>query len=69
MKINNNIIKYNIFVEKHIWSFCYPLYKNIHTYVASSTPFPLNIHNFANFTNASKSFYTDISESIHFEKM
>ena len=32
------------------------LYKNIHTYVASSTPFSLNVYNFADFTNSNKSF-------------
>ena len=31
------------------------------------TPFPLNIYNFANFTNSN--FYIDICESIYFEKM
>ena len=45
------------------------LYKNIRTYVASSTPFPLNIYNFANFTNSNKSFYIGILESTYFEKM
>ena len=43
--------------------------KNTHTHAAGSTPFPLNIYNFANFTNSNKSFYTDIVQSIYFEKM
>ena len=46
----------------------YKMYKNIHTYVASRTPFPSNICNFANFTNSNKSFYIDMSESVYFEK-
>ena len=39
------------------------------TYAASSTPFSLNIYNFANCTNSNKSFYTGILESIYFEKI
>ncbi|KAF3423132.1 hypothetical protein E2986_12331 [Frieseomelitta varia] len=48
-------------IQKNTFEACL-LYKNIHTYVASSTPFPLNI--FANFTNSNKSFYIDILETL-----
>ena len=37
------------------------------TYVASCTP--LNIYNFANFTDSNKSFYIGILESVYFEQM
>ena len=38
-------------------------------HVASRTPSPLNIYNFANFTNSNQSFYVNILENMHFEKM
>ena len=62
---NNNIIKWNISSEKHTFEVfvtrCTKIF--ILTSRAVHRKFPLNIYNFANFTNSNKSFYTDIFQS------